>query len=480
MEGVERVLRVTNPYKLASVEHHPERTRVRVHDVDIGLGGGEVVVMAGPCSVESDEQLKSTARLVAREGARILRGGAFKPRTSPYTFQGLGLPALQILAEARQETGMPVISEVTDPGQVELFDRYVDLLQVGSRNMHNFVLLRAVGQSSKPVLLKRGFGSTIEEWLLAAEYVLSSGNPNLILCERGIRTFETATRNTLDLSAVPVLRERTHLPIVVDPSHGTGQRSLVGPMALAAAAVGADGLLIEVHPDPPSAKSDGDQSLSFEEFGELMDELRRLRFVRSHVADQPPVVGSGTTDLAKLRERTHLPIVVDPSHGTGQRSLVGPMALAAAAVGADGLLIEVHPDPPSAKSDGDQSLSFEEFGELMDELRRLRFVRSHVADQPPVVGSGITDLAALRARIDELDSGIVTLLQERAAVALEVQQLRGDAHGHDVTREQELLERAAAGDGVLTPDEMTMVFGSILRASRSAQRRHAGAARGET
>lgn len=385
MEGVERVLRVTNPYKLASVEHHPERTRVRVRDVDIGLVGGEVVVMAGPCSVESDEQLKGTARLVAREGARILRGGAFKPRTSPYTFQGLGLPALQILAEAREETGMPVISEVTDPGQVELFDRYVDLLQVGSRNMHNFVLLRAVGQSSKPVLLKRGFGSTIEEWLLAAEYVLSSGNPNLILCERGIRTFETATRNTLDLSAVPVLRERTHLPIVVDPSHGTGQRSLVGPMALAAAAVGADGLLIEVHPDPPSAKSDGDQSLSFEEFGELMDELRRLRFVRSHVADQPPVVGSG-----------------------------------------------------------------------------------------------ITDLAALRARIDELDSGIVTLLQERAAVALEVQQLRGDAHGHDVTREQELLERAAAGDGVLTPDEMTMVFGSILRASRSAQRRHAGAARGET
>jgi 3-deoxy-7-phosphoheptulonate synthase len=385
MEGVERVLRVTNPYKLASVEHHPERTRVRVGSVDIGLGAGEVVVMAGPCSVESEEQLKSTARLVVREGARILRGGAFKPRTSPYTFQGLGMPALQLLAEAREETGMPVISEVTDPGQVELFDRYVDLLQVGSRNMHNFVLLRAVGQSSKPVLLKRGFGSTIEEWLLAAEYVLSSGNPNLILCERGIRTFETATRNTLDLSAVPVLRERTHLPIVVDPSHGTGQRSLVGPMALAAAAVGADGLLIEVHPDPPSAKSDGDQSLSFEEFGELMDELRRLRFVRSHVAEQPSVVSSGVTDLAELR-----------------------------------------------------------------------------------------------ARIDELDAGIVTLLQERAAVALEVQQLRGDGHGHDVGREQELLERAAAGDGVLTPDEMTMVFGSILRASRSAQRRHAAAARGET
>ena len=344
-----------------------------------------MVVIAGPCSVESDEQLKGTARLVAREGARILRGGAFKPRTSPYAFQGHGEEALRWMRAAADELGLAVISEVMDTRAIEMMLRYVDCLQVGARNMQNFDLLKELGRVRRPVLLKRGMSATIEEWLLSAEYILAGGNHEVILCERGIRTFETATRNTLDLSAVPVLRERTHLPIVVDPSHGTGQRSLVGPMALAAAAVGADGLLIEVHPDPPSAKSDGDQSLSFEEFGELMDELRRLRFVRSHIADQPPVVGSG-----------------------------------------------------------------------------------------------ITELTVLRALIDELDSGIVTLLQERAAVALEVQQLRGDAHGHDVTREQELLERAAAGDGVLTPDEMTMVFGSILRASRSAQRRHAGAARSET
>ena len=382
MPGVEQVLRVTQPYKLASVEHHPERTRVRVRDVDIGLGS-ELVVIGGPCAVESAEQLASTARLVKREGARMLRGGSFKPRTSPYTFQGLGLEALELLAEQSRETGMPTISEVTDPGQVELFDRYVDMLQVGSRNMHNFVLLRAVGQSRRPVLLKRGFGATIEEWLLAAEYILSSGNPNVVLCERGIRTFETATRNTLDLSAVPVLRQRTHLPIMVDPSHGTGQRALVGPMALAAAAVGADGLLIEVHPDPATAMSDGDQSLDFAEFGELMDELRRLRFLRTE-SDSPVV-----------------PLPVDGG-----------------------------------------------------------------------------DLDELRQRIDGLDSRIATLLQDRAAVALQVQELRGnDGHGHDVRREQELLARAAAGDGVLTPEEMTMVFGSILRASRSAQRRYAASPR---
>lgn len=281
LPGVEQVIRVTQPHKLASIEHHPGRTRVRVGQVEIGLGKA-LAVMAGPCGVESREQILGTARWVRREGARLLRGGAFKPRTSPYAFQGLGEAALEMLAEAREETGLPVISEITDPSHVELFDRYVDLLQVGSRNMHNFVLLRAVGQSTRPVLLKRGFGATISEWLLAAEYILSSGNTNVILCERGIRTFETATRNTLDLSAVPVLREKTHLPVVVDPSHGTGQRSLVAPMALAAAAVGADGLLIEVHPDPTNAKSDGDQSLNFEEFGALMDELRRLQFVRAN------------------------------------------------------------------------------------------------------------------------------------------------------------------------------------------------------
>jgi len=232
LEGVEQVVRITQPYKLASIEHHPERTRVRVGEVSVGNGGG-LVVMAGPCAVESRDQMLQTAHAVRREGARILRGGAFKPRSSPYSFQGMGMPALELLAEARAETGLPVVSEVVDASQVEAFDEHVDLLQVGARNMHNFVLLRAVGQSSKPVLLKRGLSATIDEWLLAAEYVLSSGNPNVILCERGIRTFETATRNTLDLSAVPVLRRQTHLPIVVDPSHGTGQRSLVGPMALA-------------------------------------------------------------------------------------------------------------------------------------------------------------------------------------------------------------------------------------------------------
>jgi 3-deoxy-7-phosphoheptulonate synthase len=309
LEGVDQVVRITHPYKLASVEHHPERTRVRIGEVSVGNGGG-LVMMAGPCAIESREQLLQTAHWVRHEGARVLRGGAFKPRSSPYSFQGLGLPALELLDEARSETGLPVVSEVVDASQVEAFDEHVDLLQVGARNMHNFVLLKAVGQSRRPVLLKRGLSATIDEWLLAAEYVLSSGNPNVILCERGIRTFETATRNTLDLSAVPVLRGQTHLPIVVDPSHGTGQRSLVGPMALAGAAVGADGLLIEVHPDPPNAKSDGDQSLSFDEFGDLMDELRRLQFVREngyakpvqHVATTDGPTGAGA-DLSSLRDR---------------------------------------------------------------------------------------------------------------------------------------------------------------------------------
>jgi 3-deoxy-7-phosphoheptulonate synthase len=383
LAGVEQVIRVTNPYKLASVEHHPERTRVSVGGVPIGLGE-ELVVVGGPCSVESREMLLETARWVRREGAHMLRGGAYKPRTSPYTFQGLGAPALEMLAEARAETGLPVVSEVTDAADVELFEAHVDVLQVGSRNMHNFVLLRAVGQSRHPVLLKRGFGATIEEWLMAAEYVMSSGNSNVILCERGIRTFETATRNTLDLSAVPVLRGRTHLPITVDPSHGTGQRELVGPMALAAAAVGADGLLIEVHPDPPSALSDGDQSLSFPEFGALMDELRRM---------------------ALLRER--------PAGATPE-----PVAL-----------------PPAP-------------------------------------------IRELRGRIDEVDATLASLVQQRAALALEVQRRRGaDAHGHDPRRERELLERAAAdGSGPLSPDEMTQVFGAILRASRAVQRRDAEAA----
>ena len=273
LDGVEQVIRVTNPYKLASVEHKPDRTRVMVRDVPIGLGE-ELVVVAGPCSVESREMLLDTARWVRHQGATMLRGGAFKPRTSPYTFQGLGQPALEILAEAREETGLGIISEITDPADIPLFEQYVDVLQVGSRNMHNFVLLRAVGQSNTPVLLKRGFGATIDEWLMAAEYVLSSGNPNVILCERGIRTFETATRNTMDISAIPVIERRSHLPVVADPSHGVGIRDKVPAMARAAVAAGADGLLVEVHHDPDRALSDGAQSLHPEQFQRLMDQLR--------------------------------------------------------------------------------------------------------------------------------------------------------------------------------------------------------------
>ncbi|CAN5601748.1 hypothetical protein BH23CHL7_BH23CHL7_11970 [soil metagenome] len=378
LPGVEQAIRVTSPHKLASLEHSTERTRITVGDATIGAGG-PLVVMAGPCAVESKEQLFATARWVRREGAHLLRGGAYKPRTSPYAFQGLGEPALKMLAEAREETGMPIITELTDPSDVELFDRYVDIIQIGARNMHNFVLLRAAGQTRRPVLLKRGLAATIDEWLMAAEYVLSAGNSNVILCERGIRTFERATRNTLDLSAVPVLREKTHLPIVVDPSHGTGKRSLVGPMALAAAAVGADGLLIEVHPDPAHARSDGDQSLSFGEFGALMDELRRLEYLR----------------------------------GNGNR-----------------------------------------------------------AHRPPQVPVGI---GGIRERIDSIDEQLVQLIDERARLALAVQSAKGmDAHGHDVERERQLIERAMAlSSGVMDADELQAVLTAIVRASRSMQRRHA-------
>jgi 3-deoxy-7-phosphoheptulonate synthase len=279
MPGVEQAIRVTAPHKLASLEHQKDRTRITVRGTPIGAGA-PLIVMAGPCSVESPEMLFETASLVKREGAHVLRGGAYKPRTSPYAFQGLGEDGLKLLAEARAKTDLPIVSEMTDASQMELFEEYVDIIQIGSRNMHNFTLLRAAGQGRTPVLLKRGFGATIDEWLMAAEYVLSAGNANVILCERGIRTFEHATRNTLDLSAVPLLREMTHLPVVVDPSHGTGKRSLVGPMSMGAAAVGADGLIIEVHPDPPHARSDGDQSLDFAEFGALMDELRRQEFLK--------------------------------------------------------------------------------------------------------------------------------------------------------------------------------------------------------
>jgi 3-deoxy-7-phosphoheptulonate synthase len=247
------------------------------------VGGPEVVVMAGPCSVESSEQVLETARLVAAAGARVLRGGAFKPRTSPYSFQGHGEQALKWMREAADATGLAVISEVMDVRTIGMMERYVDCLQVGTRNMQNFDLLKELGRSRKPVLLKRGLSATIEEWLLSAEYILAGGNSQVILCERGIRTFENATRNTLDISAIPVVKKHSHLPIVVDPSHGTGRRDKVTPMARAAVAAGGDGLLIEVHPDPDRALSDGAQSLFPEQFERLMGELRVIA----------PVLGRG-------------------------------------------------------------------------------------------------------------------------------------------------------------------------------------------
>jgi 3-deoxy-7-phosphoheptulonate synthase len=274
LPGVEEVLRVTKPYKLASREFHPDDTLVRVGDVVIG--GDEVVVMAGPCSVESEEQLLETARAVKGAGARVLRGGAFKPRTSPYSFQGLGVQGLRLLAKAREETGLPVITEVMTAEDVDLVATYADILQIGARNVQNFKLLHAVGKVNKPVLLKRGFATTYEEWLLAAEYILAGGNKQVILCERGIRTFETYTRNTLDLAAVPVIKRLSHLPIIVDPSHGTGKWHLVTPMALAAVAAGSHGLLVEVHPNPEQALSDGPQSLTPDNFRHLMDGVRRI------------------------------------------------------------------------------------------------------------------------------------------------------------------------------------------------------------
>ncbi|HEY7201921.1 MAG TPA: 3-deoxy-7-phosphoheptulonate synthase [Candidatus Dormibacteraeota bacterium] len=274
LPGIQEIVQITKPFKLASREFQPRDTVVDVGGVPVG--GDEVVMMAGPCSVEDRAMLLEVARFVAAQGARILRGGAFKPRTSPYSFQGLGEAGLRLLAEAREETGLRVVSEVVSPADVELVARYVDMLQVGTRNMQNYALLQEVGRSAKPVLLKRGMSSTVEEWLLAAEYVLSQGNRGVVLCERGIRTFENSTRFTLDLNSVPLVRELSHLPVVVDPSQGTGRWSLVRPMSLAAVAAGAQGLIVEVHPRPQEALSDGAQSLDFGEFERLTRELRRL------------------------------------------------------------------------------------------------------------------------------------------------------------------------------------------------------------
>ncbi|HEV7678476.1 MAG TPA: 3-deoxy-7-phosphoheptulonate synthase [Candidatus Dormibacteraeota bacterium] len=274
LPGVLDAIPVSKPYKMVGLEWHPSRTVVQVGAA--AFGGPEFVVAAGPCAIESADQVLSTARSVRASGALMLRGGAYKPRTSPYAFRGLGVAGLELLAQARAETGLPVVTEVLTPGDVAVVAQWADVLQVGTRNAQNFALLEAVGEAGKPVLLKRGMSNTIEEWLLSAEYVLSQGNPDVVLCERGIRSFETATRNTLDLSAVPMVRSLSHLPVVVDPSHATGHRHLVGPMALAALACGADGLLIEVHPNPDEALSDGPQSLTLAQFSSLMAELRRV------------------------------------------------------------------------------------------------------------------------------------------------------------------------------------------------------------
>ena len=275
IEGVHEVIRISDSYKLAARIFRPEGTIVKVGPKgDLAIGGRDIAVMSGPCAIESPEQIMKTAESVARAGARILRGGAFKPRTSPYSFQGLGVEGLRLLRQAADELDMLTVSEVMDQSQIEAGLEYLDILQVGARNMQNFTFLRELGKTRKPILLKRGMSATLEEWLLSAEYIMSGGNHEVILCERGIRTFERYTRNTMDISAIPIIHKLSHLPIVADPSHGTGLREKVAPMARAAVAAGADGLLIEVHSDPDRALSDGAQSLYPEQFAELMAQIR--------------------------------------------------------------------------------------------------------------------------------------------------------------------------------------------------------------
>jgi len=273
MPGVRETVIVSTPYKLTSREFHPEDSIVRIGE-ESQVGGRDVVVMAGPCAVESEEQIEASAKFAADCGAQILRGGAFKPRSSPYSYQGLGVEGLKLLRKAADRYGMAVVTEVMTIEQIDMVSEYADLLQVGARNMQNYPLLTALGHADKPVLLKRGMSATIQEWLMSAEYILTEGNPDVILCERGIRTFETATRNTLDLSAVPVIKHLSHLPVIVDPSHGVGNRRFVASMARAAVAAGTDGIMIEIHPCPEKALSDGLQSLNFEEFGLLMNRCR--------------------------------------------------------------------------------------------------------------------------------------------------------------------------------------------------------------
>jgi 3-deoxy-7-phosphoheptulonate synthase len=291
LPGVDEITPISRPFKLASREFHPEDTVIRV--LDAVIGDGSLTVMAGPCSVETRDQLFETADSVKAHGATVLRGGAFKPRTSPYSFQGLGVEALRYLAEARDRTGLPVITEVMEPNQVDIVAEYADILQIGTRNMQNYSLLTAVGRVARPVMLKRGYGATVEEWLMAAEYVVSSGNPNVILCERGIRTFETYTRNTMDLSAVPLLHHLTHLPVIVDPSHATGKRWLVKPLAIGGVAVGADGVMVEVHPHPDEALSDAEQQLTLDQFEDMMASLVPVHEHVRGLHGDPVVGGAG-------------------------------------------------------------------------------------------------------------------------------------------------------------------------------------------
>ena len=272
---IERIMRVQEPFKKASRKFHPADTVVEVGDVKIG-DGKNFVVIAGPCSVETEEQILTVAKSVKKNGAKILRGGAYKPRTSPYSFQGLELEGLELLKEARKETGLPIVTEIMCPSLVEVFNENVDIIQVGARNMQNFDLLKELGKINKPILLKRGLSATIEEWLMSAEYIMAGGNHNVILCERGIRTFETYTRNTLDLSAIPAVKKLSHLPVVVDPSHSAGMSWMVEPLSLAAMAVGADGIIVEVHNDPKSALCDGAQSLDLDQYASLMTKLGNI------------------------------------------------------------------------------------------------------------------------------------------------------------------------------------------------------------
>jgi 3-deoxy-7-phosphoheptulonate synthase len=285
LPGVEQVIQVTKPYKLSNREYHPMDTVIQVRGVTIG--SDEIVVMAGPCAVESEEQVLATAQAVKAAGATVLRGGAFKPRTSPYQFRGLGESGLKMLAQAGKEAQMPIITEVMAPDHVALVSKYADILQIGARNMQNFILLDEVGKTKKPVMLKRGLSSTTEEWLLAADYIMNQGNEEVLFCERGIRTFETYTRNTMDISAIPIIKKLSHLPIIADPSHATGKWYLVIPLALAAVAAGVDGLLIEVHPNPDQALADGPQSLTFDNFRLLMSQLLPIAEARNRKLATP-------------------------------------------------------------------------------------------------------------------------------------------------------------------------------------------------